>query len=91
MNREQAENLLDAYTDALIAVNEVKDCPECVWTAVGDLREVILAAMTMQTQPIITLPTTQPWTGKPIVTYTPYTVTCTGTDPAFNQTTGVDA
>ena len=80
MTKEQAEHLLDAYTDALIAVNEAKDCPECVWVAVGDLREVILDAMTAQEQPIIT----QPLTGKPIVTYAPpYTVTCA-------TSTGVD-
>ena len=80
MNRQQAEHILDAYAK--------KDCENC--EAMDALREVILDAMTAQEQPIITLPTTQPWTGKPIVTYTPYKVTCTGTDPAFNQVTEVD-
>lgn len=69
MNREQAENLLNAYVE----LKDIgSDCPLC---AIDALREVILDAMTTQTQPIITLPTTQPWTVKPIVTYTPYTVT----------------
>ena len=67
MNRQQAEHLLDAYVE----LKDIgSDCPLC---AIQALREVILDAMTMQTQPTITLPTTQPWTGKPIVTYTPYT------------------
>lgn len=89
MNRQQAEHLLDAYTDMLYTLDECDStAAKC---AFDGLREVILDAMTMQTQPTITLPTTQPWTGKPIVTYTPYKVTCTGTDPAFNQVTGVDA
>lgn len=91
MNREQAENLLDAYVELK---DIVSDCPLC---AIQALREVILDAMTLQTQQPtifpITLPTTQPWTGKPIVTYTPYTVTatCSGIDPLFNQVTGGDA
>lgn len=77
MNREQAEHLLDAYVSAKTAADMhggvyIEECAT-------SLREVILDAMTAQ--PIITLPTTQPWTGKPIVTYTPYTVTCsTGGD-----------
>ena len=88
MNREQAEHLLDAYVSAKSAADMhggvyIEECATA-------LRELILDAMTMQAQPIITLPTTQPWTGKPIVTYPPYRVTCTGTDPAFNQVTGVE-
>ena len=79
MNREQAENLLNAYVSAKTAADMhggvyIEDCAT-------SLREVIIDTMTVQEQPIITLPTTQPWTGKPIVTYTPYTVTCsTGGD-----------
>lgn len=84
MNRQQAEKLLDAYVELKYIGS---DCPLC---AIQALRDVIIDAMTMQAQPIITLPTTQPWTGKPIVTYPPYRVTCTGTDPAFNQVTGVE-
>ncbi len=87
MNREQAEHLLDAYTD-MLAIDDA-NATASTESASLSLKDIILDAMTSCS--IITLPS-QPWYGKPIATYTPpYTVTCTGTDPAFNQVTGVDA
>lgn len=61
MNREQALHILDAHE----RIVEEHGYDSELATA---LREVILDAMTMQTQPII-MPTTQPWTGKSIVTW----------------------
>ena len=76
MNRQQAEHLLDAYADLYYTVNEIVSPVEMQELA-PKLREVILDAMTLQTQQPtifpITLPTTQPCTGKPIVTYMPNT------------------
>ena len=62
MNRQQAEHILDAYATMIEAAldGEVR----------STLREVILDAMTITDYMPITLPITQPWTGKPIVTYT---------------------
>lgn len=69
MNREQAENILDAYVESARSksVNGRK--------AAGSLREVIINAMTetryypLMTQPIRpTMPTVEPY--KPTITWT---------------------
>ena len=88
MNRQQAEHLLDACIEMeLIGADN---------NARSSLREVILDAMTEyrqtakqsgMTYPCITLPATSyptNWYGSP-------KVTCSGIDPLFKQTTGVDA
>ena len=78
MNREQAEHILDAYTDMHRECGKEDACVE-------SLREVILDAMTeykVYTYPTITLPST-----KPTTTWGPSKVTCTGIDPAFHETT----
>lgn len=79
MNREQAENILDAYV--LLSTTSNK-------AASDSLREVILDAMTEYrskptTWPSITIPTTNyptNWDGTP-------KITCTGIDQAFNTDT----
>ena len=93
MNRQKAERLLSAYDNVCSYVNESTECDDWAVDIMVALQGIILDAMMAQEQPIITMPTTQPWTGKPIVTYTPYTVTatCSGIDPLFNQVTGGDA
>lgn len=81
MNREQAENILEAYINIECGGGDNK--------ARQSLREVILDAMTeyrskpTTTWPGITVsPTSYPtnWDGTP-------KVTCTGIDPAFNTNT----
>lgn len=80
MNREQAENILEAYINLECGGGDNK--------ARQSLREVILDAMTEYrskptTWPGITIPTTNyptNWDGTP-------KVTCTGIDPAFNTNT----
>lgn len=80
MNREQAENILEAYINMECGGGDNK--------ARQSLREVILDAMTEYrskptTWPGITLPLTSyptNWDGTP-------KVTCTGIDPAFNTNT----
>ena len=80
MNREQAENILEAYINMECGGGDNK--------ARQSLREVILDAMTEYrskptTWPGITLPSTSyptNWDGTP-------KVTCTGIDPAFNTNT----
>lgn len=80
MNREQAENILEAYINIECGGGDNK--------ARQSLREVILDAMTEYrskptTWPGITIPTTSyptNWDGSP-------KVTCSGIDPAFNTNT----
>ena len=87
MNREQAENILEAYVTLEVDGGDNK--------ARMSLREVILDAMTEYrantpkpgiTYPFVTwvdnskMPTN--WDGTP-------KVTCSGIDPAFNSNTGV--
>ena len=80
MNREQAENILEAYINMECGGGDNK--------ARQSLREVILDAMTEYrskptTWPGITLPSTSyptNWDGSP-------KVTCWGIDPAFNTNT----
>lgn len=80
MNREQAENILEAYINLECGGGDNK--------ARQSLREVILDAMTEYrskptTWPGITIPTANyptNWDGTP-------KVTCTGIDPAFNTNT----
>ena len=88
MNRQQAEHILDAYTDMH---RECGDDDVCV----KSLREVILDAMTQYKT--VSNPWTITYPPKPLVTYTAKeypanwdgtpNVTCTGIDPMFKQQT----
>ena len=83
MNRQQAEHILDAYVRMMMREPD-KDASDA-------LREVILDAMTSYrvTTPNITWPNTYPLTVPNVIPNKPI-VTCLGTDPGFDSTTGVD-
>lgn len=74
MNREQAENILEAYVNMERVGGDSKTRQS--------LREVILDAMTeYKSKPTTT------WSGITIPTDGTPRVTCTGIDPAFNSNT----